>query len=296
DFWRGEPATLGEFASRITGSSDLYQHDGRRPYASINFVTAHDGFTLHDLVSYNEKHNDANGEDGNDGADDNRSWNCGTEGPTDDPVINDLRARQRRNLLATLLLSQGVPMLLHGDELGRTQQGNNNAYCQDNEISWMKWSGGDDQLVAFTSALTRLRKEHPVFRRRRFFAGTPISKDDELGDIAWFTPSGARMTEQNWDDGFGRAVMVFLNGAGIRDLDQRGTPVVDDSFLMAFNAHFEDIDMTVPGRDYGDDWCVVVDTMSGETFSATDAEIVPAGGSIKIAARSLMVLQRIEPQ
>jgi len=300
DFWRGEPATLGEFASRITGSSDLYQHDGRRPFASINFVTAHDGFTLRDLVSYNEKHNAANGEDNKDGADDNRSWNCGAEGDTDDPAINDLRTRQRRNLLVTLLLSQGVPMLLHGDELGRTQRGNNNAYCQDNEISWVDWSTADHRMTAFTAALTEFRKAHPVFRRRRFFAGTPISKDDELGDIAWFTPSGAKMIEQNWDDGFGKAIMVFLNGAGIPDLDQRGMPVVDDSFLMAFNAHYEDIDMTLPDADYGDDWRIVVDTTTGvvvgETYNTTEAEIVPAGGSIKVTARSLMVLQRIEPE
>jgi glycogen operon protein len=299
DFWRGEPATLGEFASRITGSSDLYHHDGRRPYASINFVTAHDGFTLNDLVSYNAKHNEDNGEDGKDGADDNRSWNCGAEGPTDDPVINKLRARQRRNLLATMLLSQGVPMLLHGDELGRTQRGNNNAYCQDNELSWMDWSATkeDRRLLEFTSALTRFRKAHPVFRRRRFFAGTPISKDDELGDIAWFTPSAEKMTEQNWDDAFGKAVMVFLNGAGIPDLDQRGMRVLDDSFLMAFNAHYEDIDMTLPDQDYGDRWRVVVDTATGEVLGESDNErVVTAGGPLKVTARSLTVLQRVEPE
>ncbi|HYS34417.1 MAG TPA: glycogen debranching protein GlgX [Pseudonocardiaceae bacterium] len=299
DFWRGEPATLGEFASRITGSSDLYHHDGRRPYASINFVTAHDGFTLNDLVSYNAKHNEDNGEDGKDGADDNRSWNCGAEGPTDDPVINALRARQRRNLLATMLLSQGVPMLLHGDELGRTQRGNNNAYCQDNELSWMDWSATkeDRRLLEFTSALTRFRKAHPVFRRRRFFAGTPISKDDELGDIAWFTPSGEKMTEQNWDDGFGKAVMVFLNGAGIPDLDQRGMRVLDDSFLMAFNAHYEDIDMTLPDQDYGDGWRVVVDTATGEVLGeSVNERVVTAGGPLKVTARSLTVLQRVEPE
>ena len=214
DFWRGEPATLGEFASRITGSSDLYQDDGRRPYASINFVTAHDGFTLTDLVSYNGKHNEANGEGNRDGADDNRSWNCGAEGPTDDEKINDLRARQRRNMLATLLLSQGVPMLLHGDELGRTQQGNNNGYCQDNELSWVDWSlaehNGD--LVDFTGAVIELRHNHPVFRRRRFFAGRPIRRSDELRDIAWFTPAGEEMSEQDWESGFGRSIMVFLNG------------------------------------------------------------------------------------
>jgi glycogen operon protein len=299
DFWRGEPATLGEFASRITGSSDLYHHDGRRPFASINFVTAHDGFTLNDLVSYNAKHNEDNGEDGKDGADDNRSWNCGAEGPTDDSVINALRARQRRNLLATMLLSQGVPMLLHGDELGRTQRGNNNAYCQDNELSWMDWSATkeDRRLLEFTSALTRFRKAHPVFRRRRFFAGTPISKDDELGDIAWFTPSGEKMTEQNWDDGFGKAIMVFLNGAGIPDLDQRGMRVLDDSFLMAFNAHYEDIDMTLPDQDYGDGWRVVVDTATGEVLGESDNErVVTAGGPLKVTARSLTVLQRVEPE
>ncbi|HEY3611766.1 MAG TPA: glycogen debranching protein GlgX [Pseudonocardiaceae bacterium] len=302
DFWRGQPATLGEFASRITGSSDLYHHDGRRPYASVNFVTAHDGFTLSDLVSYNSKHNQANGEDGQDGADDNRSWNCGVEGPTEDPVINTLRARQRRNLLATLLLSQGVPMLLHGDELGRTQRGNNNAYCQDNVVSWMDWSASkeDRRLLEFTAALTRFRKAHPVFRRRRFFNGTPVSHEDELGDIAWFTPSGEKMTGQNWNDGFGRAIMVFLNGDGIPDLDQRGMRVQDDSFLMAFNAHYEDIDMTLPDQDYGDGWRVVVDTATGEVVGETaakdsDVREITAGGPLLVTARSLMVLERVEP-
>jgi glycogen operon protein len=296
DFWRGEPATLGEFASRITGSSDLYQDDGRRPYASINFVTAHDGFTLNDLVSYNEKHNDANGEGGRDGADDNRSWNCGVEGPTDNAEVNALRERQRRNLLATLLLSQGVPMLLHGDELGRTQQGNNNAYSQDNELSWMDWSLAAENkgLIDFTSALTGFRKRHPVFRRRRFFAGKPIRKGDELRDIAWFTPSSEEMTEHNWDDGFGRAIVVFLNGEGIPDLDQRGMPVVDDSFLLAFNAHYEDIEMTLPEEDYGRTWTVVVDTATGEVAAEAGSETLLAGGKLNVVARSLVVLQRVE--
>jgi glycogen operon protein len=294
DFWRGEPATLGEFASRITGSSDLYQDDGRRPYASINFVTAHDGFTLHDLVSYNQKHNQANGEDGRDGADDNRSWNCGVEGPTDDPDVNDLRARQRRNLLATMLLSQGVPMLLHGDELGRTQQGNNNAYCQDNELSWVDWTLAEKNrdLVEFTSALTAFRRQHPVLRRRRFFQGKPIRKGDELRDIAWFTPSGEEMTEQNWGDDFGRCVVVFLNGEGIPDLDQRGMRVLDDSFLLAFNAHHEDIEVTLPEEGYGLQWTVVVDTATGEVTAPDDGEPVPAGGLVTLTARSLVVLQR----
>ncbi|GAB3394574.1 glycogen debranching protein GlgX [Amycolatopsis echigonensis] len=293
DFWRGEPSTLGEFASRITGSSDLYQDDGRRPFASINFVTAHDGFTLTDLVSYNEKHNEANGEDNRDGADDNRSWNCGVEGPTDDKEVLALRARQRRNLLATLLLSQGVPMLLHGDELGRTQQGNNNAYCQDTELSWMDWelAAENSDLVEFTAALTAFRKAHPVFRRRRFFQGKPVRKGEELGDIAWFTPAGEEMTEQNWDDAFGKSVVIFLNGEGIPDLDPRGMPVEDDSFLLAFNAHWEDIAMTLPGNGYGREWTVVVDTATG-TVGHGDVEPVEGGGKFTLAARSLVVLQR----
>nr|WP_202506167.1 glycogen debranching protein GlgX [Amycolatopsis rubida] len=293
DFWRGEPSTLGEFASRITGSSDLYQDDGRRPFASINFVTAHDGFTLADLVSYNEKHNEANGEDNRDGADDNRSWNCGVEGPTDDEDVLALRARQRRNLLATLLLSQGVPMLLHGDELGRTQQGNNNAYCQDTELSWMDWelAAENADLVGFTAALAEFRKAHPVFRRRRFFQGKPVRKGEELGDIAWFTPAGEEMTEQNWDDAFGKSVVIFLNGEGIPDLDPRGMPVSDDSFLLAFNAHWEDIAMTLPGNGYGREWTVVVDTETG-AVGHSDVEPVEGGGKFTLAARSLVVLQR----
>ncbi|GAB3582480.1 glycogen debranching protein GlgX [Amycolatopsis endophytica] len=294
DFWRGEPSTLGEFASRITGSSDLYQDDGRRPYASINFVTAHDGFTLQDLVSYNRKHNDANGEDGRDGADDNRSWNCGVEGPTDKAEVLELRGKQRRNMLATLLLSQGVPMLLHGDEMGRTQQGNNNVYCQDNETAWMDWSlakTNADQ-VSFASALAAFRKKHPVFRRRRFFAGKPIGKGEELRDIAWFTPSGEEMKEQNWDDGFGKAIVAFLNGEGINDLDPRGIKVVDDSFLMAFNAHYEDIELTLPNADYGEGWAVVVDTETG-TVADEPGEAIPAAGTLNLPARSLVVLQRV---
>jgi isoamylase len=309
DFWRGEPATLGEFASRITGSSDLYQDDGRRPYASINFVTAHDGFTLTDLVSYNGKHNEANGEDNRDGADDNRSWNCGTEGPTDDEKINDLRARQRRNLLATMLLSQGVPMLLHGDELGRTQHGNNNGYCQDNELSWVDWSlaerNGD--LVDFTGAVIEMRHNHPVFRRRRFFAGRPIRSGDELRDIAWFNPGGEEMSEHDWESGFGRSIMVFLNGDAIGDLDRRGERVRDDSFLLCFNAHDDEIDMSAPDAGYGSEWTVVVDTGTGEVFAEsgggvvvgvvaggrpTEARRLSAGGTIPVAARSFLVLLR----
>ncbi len=267
DFWRGEPATLGEFASRITGSSDLYQHDGRRPYASINFVTAHDGFTLRDLVSYNDKHNEANGEGNRDGADDNRSWNCGVEGDTDDPAVLELRRRQQRNFLATLLLSQGVPMVLHGDEIGRTQHGNNNAYCQDNELSWVDWSLAEPNadLTAFTAALSDFRRTHPVFRRRRFFAGQPGGRpDDSLGDIAWFSASGTEMSDADWDTDIARRLMVFLNGQAITDVDTRGERVTDGSFLLCFNAAPEDVDMVLPSSDYGQKWAVVLDTATSE--------------------------------
>jgi glycogen operon protein len=306
DFWRGEPGTLGEFAARLTGSSDLYQNDGRRPYASINFVTAHDGFTLADLVSYNDKHNDANGEGGNDGESHNRSWNCGVEGPTDDAAVLDLRARQQRNIIATMLLSQGVPMLLHGDELGRTQRGNNNVYCQDNETAWVDWSlaSKNTRLIHFTAGMVALRHGHPVFRRRRFFEGRPIGRRraGALSDIAWFTPSGQEMTEHDWDSGFGKAVTVFLNGEGLADVDARGERVVDDSFVVALNAHHEDIDFRLPGREYGTRWAVVVDTEAGEVTTlstspgvvAADPETVGAGATRRVAARSLVVLQRTE--
>ncbi|MFC5290199.1 glycogen debranching protein GlgX [Actinokineospora guangxiensis] len=294
DFWRGEPATLGEFASRITGSSDLYQDDGRRPYASINFVTAHDGFTLNDLVSYNDKHNDANGEGGRDGHSDNRSWNCGAEGPTEDEKVNDLRARQRRNMIATMAFSQGVPMLLHGDEMARTQDGNNNAYCQDNELSWMDWSlaEANADLVQFTSAVLAVRHAHPVFRRRRFFAGRPIRRGDELRDIAWFSPSGQEMTDEDWGSGFGKCIITFLNGDGIPDMDARGERVTDDSFLLCFNAHHEDIESTVPDGEYGAEWEVVVDTATGEVSPAEPARH-PGGGTLTLPSRSLIVLRRV---
>ncbi|MEJ8277844.1 glycogen debranching protein GlgX [Pseudonocardia spirodelae] len=303
DFWRGEAGTLGEFASRITGSSDLYQADGRRPFASINFVTAHDGFTLADLVSYNDKHNEANGEDGNDGESHNRSWNCGVEGPTDDEAVLDLRARQQRNFLATLLLSQGTPMLLHGDEAGRTQGGNNNVYCQDNEIAWQDWeiAGKHDALTTFVSGVTALRHAHPVFRRRRFFAGRPIgrsSTSEEIADIGWFTPAGREMTEEDWDNDLGRSVVVFLNGAQIADVDQRGQRIVDDSFLLCFNSWWEDIDTTLPPAEFGQAWEVVVDTHSGEVhppagagMTGADLDPVSAGSVLTLPARSLLVLR-----
>jgi len=304
DFWRGEPGTLGEFASRLTGSSDLYQDDSRRPHASINFVTAHDGFTLADLVSYNDKHNEANGEGSRDGADDNRSWNCGVEGPTDDATVLELRERQQRNFIATLLVSQGVPMLLHGDEMGRTQGGNNNVYCQDNEISWVDWSlaSKNAALIGFTAGVTALRAGHPVFRRRRFFAGRPIRSGAELRDIAWFIPTGEEMTEQDWESGFGKSITVFLNGEGIAEVDGRGERVTDDSFLLCFNAHHEDIDFTLPPDGYGTRWAVVVDTASGEVTTLSDAPGVvaaepptnAAGTTVHVPSRSLIVLQRVE--
>ncbi|HEY3748079.1 MAG TPA: glycogen debranching protein GlgX, partial [Pseudonocardiaceae bacterium] len=295
DFWRGQPATLPEFGSRLTGSSDLYQQDSRRPVASVNFVTCHDGFTLADLVSYNHKHNEANGEDGRDGTDDNRSWNCGAEGPTDDKGVLALRARQKRNYLATLLLSQGVPMLLAGDEMGRTQRGNNNAYCQDNELSWMDWSprSEDDQaLYDYVRTLIRLRSEHAVFRRRRFFAGKALRGGrNRLGDIAWLTLSGEEMTGDDWDAGFVKSVTVFLNGRAISEPDRRGERVQDDSFLMLFNASNEDLQFTVPLRRYGPRWNRVLDTASTVAEPDDDSPVKP-GDTITVTNNSLQLLRR----
>ena len=287
DFWRGEPSTLGEFASRLTGSADLYEHDGRRPVASINFVTAHDGFTLRDLVSYNEKHNDANGEDGNDGESHNRSMNFGVEGPTDDPAVLEMRARQQRNFIATLLLSQGVPMLLHGDELGRTQQGNNNGYAQDNELTWVDWEHIDQPLVEFTSALARLRREHPTFRRSRFFDGRPVRREDErIPDIVWLRPEGSVMEPSDWDSGFGRAVGVFLNGNGIRERDRRGEVIRDKHFIVLFNAGDEDVEFTLPDVEFSPRWDVLVDTAGQHA----NTQPVDPGDSLGVAAKSLVVL------
>jgi glycogen operon protein len=290
DFWRGEPATIGEFAARITGSADLYETSGRRPAASINFVTAHDGFTLLDLVSYNEKHNEANQDDNNDGESHNRSWNCGVEGPTDDPAVLALRAQQRRNFLATLFLSQGVPMLCHGDELGRTQQGNNNGYCQDNELTWVDWDSVDVDLLAFTRRMAELRREHPIFRRRRFFDGRPVRRrgQDALPDIEWFTPDGAEMTEEDWDSGFGRAIAVYLNGNGIPGTDTRGQRIVDDSFVLCFSAHDEPIEFRVPPEEYGAAWEVVVDTLNPEESD----RVAAAGSTVTVGPRALVVLQQ----
>ncbi|HEY4267272.1 MAG TPA: alpha-amylase family glycosyl hydrolase, partial [Galbitalea sp.] len=289
DFWRGEPATLGEFAERLTGSSDLYEHDGRRPVASINFVTAHDGFTLRDLVSYNEKHNEANGEDNKDGTDDNRSSNNGVEGPSDDPAIVMLRSRQERNFLSTLLVSQGVPMILHGDELGRTQQGNNNTYAQDSELSWVHWDTADTSLIDFTAALVRLRKEHPTFRRSRFFDGRPVvrGEGEPLPDIVWLQPDAAVMSPEDWESGFGRAISVFLNGNGIHGRSLRGERIVDRNFLVLFNAGDDAVDFALPPDEYSQAWEIVVDTAGAGADSAPRN----AGATIAVEAKSLMVLR-----
>ncbi|OBB70527.1 glycogen debranching enzyme GlgX [Mycobacterium sp. 852014-52144_SCH5372336] len=290
DYWRGEPATLDELAYRLTGSADLYEQTGRRPVASINFVIAHDGFTLRDLVSYNEKHNEANGEDNNDGESHNRSWNCGAEGPTDDPEINALRSRQQRNFLTTLLLSQGVPMIAHGDELGRTQQGNNNVYCQDNELSWIDWSDPDTDLMEFTRKVSALRAAHPVFRRRRFFSGRPVRQrgGDGLPDIAWFAPDGSEMSDEDWETGYAKSIAVYLNGNGIPDRDVRGQRIVDDSFVLCFNAHYEPIDFVMPEKKFGDSWIAVIDTAADDGDEPTPVE---AGQKVQVAARSVLVLQ-----
>ncbi len=292
DLWRGENASLAEFGSRLTGSSDLYQDDGRRPIASINFVTCHDGFTLRDLVSYNEKHNEDNGEDNRDGESFNRSWNCGVEGATDDPAVLALRARQQRNLIATLMLSQGVPMLSHGDEIGRTQGGNNNAYCQDNELSWVQWESGDTRLLEFTQGMIWLRRDHPVFRRRRFFHGRPVSgTHDDLTDIGWFTPGGEEMTKRDWSTSYAKSLTVFLNGNAISEPDRRGGKIVDDSFLLMFNAHFEPLEFTVPA-DHGQEWQVVVDTTEPVLPAPGTGTRVKAGDSLWLTDRSMLLLQR----
>jgi glycogen operon protein len=290
DYWRSEPGTVGEFAARLTGSSDLYEDDGRSPGASVNFITAHDGFTLADLVSYNHKHNEANGEDDRDGADDNRSWNCGIEGPTDDPAVNDLRARQQRNFLATLFLSQGVPMLLAGDEMGRSQSGNNNAYCQDNEVSWLDWSQRDEnlELLGFTRQLLAFRAGHPTLRRRRWFQGRPIRVRGQA-DIVWLDPSGEEMSDEQWNQSFARSLAVFLNGEGIAYPDRRGRRIVDDSLLLCFNAHWETIGFTTPGPTFARRWQVVVDTAL--TYIPDEGGRIEAGRTIEVTDRSVVVLR-----
>ncbi len=283
DFWRSHPGLLGEFASRFTGSSDLFANPGRRPTASVNLITVHDGFTLADLVSYDTKHNEANGEDNRDGTDDNRSWNCGAEGPTDDPDIVALRSRQQRAMLATLLLSFGVPLLLGGDELGRTQQGNNNAYCQDNPITWFDWSQVDTGLLAFTRRLLALRKAHPVFRRRRFLAGM------EASELGWHTPGGTAMTAADWADPDARAVALYLDGADAPDHAEDGSPLVDDDFLVLVNGWWEPLEFTIPPTRDGQRWWGELDTFDP---TARPTPTPPAaGGSISVGPRSVVVLR-----
>jgi glycogen operon protein len=289
DFWRGEDATLAEFASRFTGSSDLYQADGRKPMASINFITCHDGFSLHDLVSYNDKHNEANGEGNTDGEGYNRSWNCGVEGPTDDLKIVALRERQKRNFLTTLLLAQGVPMLLGGDEMGRSQAGNNNAYCQDNQTSWFDWGDRRENWahLEFTQRLTALRRAHPVFRRRRWFQGRPIH-GEHVADIAWYRPDGKPMSEEDWQVGFAKSMGVFLNGDAIPDPDDRGQRIVDASFLLFFNAHHEPLEFTIP-VGLGEGWDVEIDTNDPLLF---EDRVPKAGDRLRVESRSVVVLRR----
>ena len=265
DFWRGEPSTLGEFAARISGSADLYQHSGRAPMASINFITAHDGFTLNDLVSYNNKHNEANGEGNADGESNNRSWNCGEEGPTEDPEVLSLRSRQIKNFLTTMLFSQGVPMICHGDEMGRTQAGNNNVYCQDNELSWVNWNLNATQqdLLHFTRKVIKLRKDHPVLRRRRFFYGDAAhGGESKLQEIGWLRPSGEHMRDEDWTAWYARSLMVYVNGHAISEPNLRGEKIVDNSFLLLVNASEEDIEFTIPTEPTGSSkaWKVVIDT------------------------------------
>jgi isoamylase len=288
DYWRGADAHLGEFAYRFTGSSDLYEGTGRRPFASINFVTAHDGFTLHDLVTYNEKHNEANGEQNRDGESHNRSWNMGAEGETDNPGINAARKRQKRNFLATLLLSQGVPMLVAGDEMGRTQGGNNNAYNQDNEISWVDWEHADQDLIEFTRRLIDMRRRHPVFSRRRWFQGRPIHGSG-VTDIGWFRPDGTPMDEEDWQTGFAKSLGVFLNGERIDSTDPKGDPVVDDSFYVLFNAHQERLEFRTPSEEWGKRWLKVLDTAdpaAGEDSYGVSAPVPVEGLSLVVLRRA----------
>ena len=288
-YWKGDGGLIGELAYRITGSSDLYARSGRKPYASINFVTAHDGFTLQDLVSYNLKHNEGNGEDNRDGSENNRSWNCGVEGPTDQPEINQIRARQKRNFIATLLLSQGVPMLLAGDEIGHSQGGNNNAYCQDNEISWLDWDPAhiDKELLRFAQRLIALRKDHPTFRRRSFFQGRDI-KGAEVKDIVWLRPDGKEMTDQEWSQEFARCLGVLLSGEAAGEIDERGQPIRDGNFTILMNAHHEEIPFVLPTRTAGAGWIALADT-SCQTSQSTD-RFYSGGDSYPLQARSLALL------
>lgn len=289
-YWKGDGGLIGDFARRLTGSSDLYEHSGRKPYASINFVTAHDGFTLHDLVTYGRKHNEANGEHNRDGADDNQAWNCGREGETADPAVNALRARQQRNLLTTLFVSQGVPMLCGGDELDRTQRGNNNSYCQDNEISWLCWTLDDRRraFFGFVRRMIRLRLSQPVLQRRRFFRGKQ-PWDSSLKDLAWFRPDGTEMTEEDWNKPFARSVAFLLGGDSIAMPDEKGERIVGDTLLVLLNAWHEPLTHVLPDVKWGREWDVLVDTAGGTDVKR---DLVYAGGSVPVEARSLLILSR----
>ena len=288
-YWKGDGGLIGEFALRLTGSSDLYNRSSRRPYASINFVAAHDGFTLHDLVAYNDKHNEANGEDNRDGHNHNLSWNCGAEGPADDPEILALRERQSRNLLATLFLSQGVPMLLAGDERGRTQGGNNNAYCQDNATSWVDWTPDEqrDRLTEFVRRMIALRRDHPVFRRRDFFQGRPI-RGSEVKDIAWFKPDGTEMTDQEWEHEFARSLGVYLAGEALTEVDARGRPVKDQNLLVLFNAHHETVEFKLPEHAGPGRWFALLDTAHEHGLASSGT--FDAGASYPLQGRSLALM------
>jgi glycogen operon protein len=287
DYWRGEEFRLGEFASRFTGSSDLYATNGRRPFASINFVCAHDGFTLRDLVSYNDKHNEANGENNSDGEGHNRSWNCGFEGETDDPQVRTLRAQQQRNFLATLLLSQGVPMINAGDEVGRTKRGNNNTYCQDNPLTWVDWESADEDLLAFTQRLIKFRRKHRIFRRRRWFEGRPVR--GEVPDIAWFRPDAQPMTDDDWQTGFAKSLAIFLNGRAIQTPDSQGEKVFDDSFYLLFNAHSEPVAFKLPDPNWGRRWAKEFDTSELEELVRAQ---LTSQDTVVVQGRALVVLRR----
>ena len=289
DFWRSQPSTLPEFASRLMGSSDLYQVNGRRPVASVNFITAHDGFTMNDLVSYNEKHNEANGEGNRDGESNNRSWNCGVEGPTNIPDVNDLRQRQMRNMFATLLFSQGIPMICGGDEVARTQQGNNNAYCQDNEISWTDWNldKNQEELLAFVSKLIHLRLDHPVLHRRRFFTGRePGDDSNTIPQVEWFDHTGSIMDMDDWQNTHAFSMMIYLNGSDIPEVDWYGNRMVDNDFILIFNAHYEPIMFTLPDERYGRKWQLVVDTHNPNEPALS----YEAGFMITAQSRSFLML------
>jgi isoamylase len=290
DFWRGADGSMGELASRVTGSSDLYRAVGRAPLASINFVTAHDGFTLADLVSYNDKHNEANGEDNRDGDSQNRSWNCGVEGPTGDPAIRAIRDQQKRNFLATLMLSQGVPMILHGDELGRTQRGNNNAYCQDNPISWIDWQSADQALIEFTRRLIQLRREHPIFRRRGWFTGIP-PKRHRLKDLEWFRPDGGEMIASDWGVGYAKTLGAFINGNAMTERDRMGERITDESFFLMFNSYSQPMEFKLPAKKWGRKWTIVFDTADPATLSDARSHLFEE--RVHVAGHAMVVLRRI---